>query len=208
MKLGLIGVNPITQLLIEIHKTNYNSSNISIYDDDPIKQKKYFHGVKVKGQIKEIKSDFSKGLLNSLHICLGEKNLKTKKVLFNYYKELGLKFPNFIHPSCSISSTAKLGEGNIISFGSVIGNNTLIVKNTSIWSGSVIEHDSIIYGNSYIGPNVTISGFVEVGECTLIGSGAVILPEVKIGKYCLIGAGAVVTKNISNGSIIKGNPAK
>lgn len=46
-----------------------------------------------------------------------------------------------------------------------------------------------------------------VGNCVRIGSGAVILP-VKIGNNCIIGAGAVVTRDMPDGEIWYGNPAR
>jgi len=208
MKLGLIGVNPLTQIAVDIQGLIDPDTDMFIYDDDTNKHQQSYFGLLVKDSISSVKDDFNKGHLSALHICLGEKHLKTKRSLFNEFEALGIEFPNFVHSSCLISPNSDIGKGNLLSYGSIIGHNTIVKCNTSIWAGVVIEHDSIIHGHAYIGPNVTISGFVEVGECSLIGSGAVILPEVKIGKNCLIGAGAVVTKDVADNQIVKGNPAK
>lgn len=51
-------------------------------------------------------------------------------------------------------------------------------------------------------------GRVIIGSRIFIGAGAIILPNVKIGNDVIIGAGSVVTKDIPNGSIAAGNPAK
>jgi acetyltransferase EpsM len=208
MKLGLIGVNPITQIVINIQKQNQNINTLCIYDDDMQKHGNIYYDVKVDGSLDEIERHFLDNNVSALHICLGEKHLSLKKDIFNKYKKIGLQFPNFIDPSCLVSPTSTIGEGNVLSFGIIIGHNTIINSNNSIWAGAIIEHDCILHGHSYIGPNVTISGFVEIGECSLIGSGAVILPEIKIGHNCIVGAGAVVTKDIPNNSIVKGNPAR
>tara|TARA_B110000971_G_scaffold21661_1_gene19630 strand:- start:4086 stop:4712 length:627 start_codon:yes stop_codon:yes gene_type:complete len=208
MKLGLVGVNPITQLAVEIDKLNTANNSLFIFDDNPSKQGKVFYGQKVIGCLSEIEGLFKNNELDGLHICLGEKHLALKKNIFNKFSSLGLAFPNLIDPSCIISPACRIGLGNLFNSGSIVGHNAIIGDNTTIWSGVVVEHDSNIHSHAYIGPNVTISGFVEIGECTLIGSGAVILPEVKIGKNCLIGAGSVVTKNIDDNQIIKGNPAR
>jgi maltose O-acetyltransferase len=34
------------------------------------------------------------------------------------------------------------------------------------------------------------------------------LPGVSIGDNCIVGAGSVVTKNVNDGSVVAGNPAK
>ena len=41
-----------------------------------------------------------------------------------------------------------------------------------------------------------------------IGAGAIIFPGVRIGKGAVIGAGSVVTKNVTEKTIMVGNPAR
>ncbi len=49
---------------------------------------------------------------------------------------------------------------------------------------------------------------VEIGERTFVGVGATILPGIKVGSDCIIGAKSVVSKDIPDGSIAVGVPAK
>ena len=49
---------------------------------------------------------------------------------------------------------------------------------------------------------------VKIGENTLIGMNVAIMPGVQIGKNVVVGANSVVTKNIPDGTIVAGNPAK
>lgn len=49
---------------------------------------------------------------------------------------------------------------------------------------------------------------VFIGDNSFIGAHSIILKGVKIGKRCIIGAGSVVAKNIPDGEIWAGNPAK
>jgi len=41
-----------------------------------------------------------------------------------------------------------------------------------------------------------------------IGAGSVILPGVTIGKAAMIGAGSVVTKDVPDGAVVRGEPAR
>lgn len=50
--------------------------------------------------------------------------------------------------------------------------------------------------------------FVEIGNGSFLGFGTVVLPNVRIGKNCIIGAHSVVTQDVSDYSVIAGNPAK
>ncbi len=51
-------------------------------------------------------------------------------------------------------------------------------------------------------------GKVEICDNVYIGANAVINYGVTIGKNCVIAAGAVVTKDVSEGSVVGGVPAK
>lgn len=49
---------------------------------------------------------------------------------------------------------------------------------------------------------------VHIGNDVFIGINTIILPGVKIGSNVIVGAGSVVTKNIPDGAVVAGNPAR
>lgn len=49
---------------------------------------------------------------------------------------------------------------------------------------------------------------VRIGNRVFIGYGAIILPGVIVGDNCIIAAGAVVTRNVPEGSVFGGCPAR
>ena len=49
---------------------------------------------------------------------------------------------------------------------------------------------------------------VRIGDDVWIGANAVILPGVTIGSRCVVAAGAVVTKDVPDGSVVGGVPAR
>ena len=49
---------------------------------------------------------------------------------------------------------------------------------------------------------------VRIGSHCFIGGGAVILPGVTIGNRVVVGAGAVIDRDIADGSLVGGNPAR
>lgn len=97
-----------------------------------------------------------------------------------------------------------------------IGNRVTIKCGVQIWDGITLENDV------YIGPNTTFTNdpfprskhFLDsypqtlVREGASIGANATILPGLTIGKGAMVGAGAVVTKNVPQGAIVKGVPAR
>jgi acetyltransferase-like isoleucine patch superfamily enzyme len=49
---------------------------------------------------------------------------------------------------------------------------------------------------------------IHIGDYAWIATNAIVLPGVKIGRGSVVGAGAVVSKDVSDYSIVIGNPAK
>jgi NDP-sugar pyrophosphorylase family protein len=47
-----------------------------------------------------------------------------------------------------------------------------------------------------------------IGNNVFMGANSVVLPGIIVGNNVIIGAGAVVTKNIPDGMVVGGNPAK
>lgn len=108
--------------------------------------------------------------------------------------------------------------------GVIIGNNCYIGGNTHVASGSlsntIIENGCKINGLCFIGSNdhlhenvwitgsAMLAGSVEVGKNTTIFSKAVVRDWVSIGEKAIIGMGSVVTKDIPEGEIWVGSPAK
>ena len=56
--------------------------------------------------------------------------------------------------------------------------------------------------------NYSRIGKVKIGNRVFVGAGSIILPGVKIGDNVVVGAGSVVSRNIPNGQVVAGNPAR
>lgn len=65
---------------------------------------------------------------------------------------------------------------------------------------------SIVFAHDYYGGNMHVDTYI--GKQSIIGYAAIILPGVKIGNNVIVGAGSVVSKDIPDGCIVAGNPAK
>ena len=51
-------------------------------------------------------------------------------------------------------------------------------------------------------------GKIDIGDNVFIGYGAIVLPNVTISSNAIVGAGAVVTKDVAEGDIVAGIPAR
>lgn len=118
------------------------------------------------------------------------------------------KFGKIIHPSAVLDGTAQMGGGSCMMQNSVVQADSVIGKHVIINTSSSVDHDCHIEDFVHIAPGVVLGGNVTVGENTLIGIGSIVIPGLLIGKNCVISAGSVVTKNIADGMIVRGNPAR
>ncbi|MDT5091129.1 MAG: hypothetical protein QOH60_492 [Mycobacterium sp.] len=56
--------------------------------------------------------------------------------------------------------------------------------------------------------DIVLQAPIVVGDNVGIGIGAIIMPGVTIGRGAIVGGGAVVTKDVPEGVVVGGNPAK
>lgn len=117
-----------------------------------------------------------------------------------------------------------------------ISRNTIILCNDKKTKGNLImcENAWIGYGcyiditrNITLGKNVQLApramlfthdssrsmknpktGEIFIDDDAYIGAGAIVLAGIKIGKKAIVGAGAVVTKDVPDGAVVGGVPAK
>ena len=52
------------------------------------------------------------------------------------------------------------------------------------------------------------AGGVTTGHGVFLGASSVVLPELTIGSNSIVGAGSVVTRDVPEGVIVAGNPAR
>ena len=89
-----------------------------------------------------------------------------------------------------------------------ISGNAVVGSNALIMSGTVFGHDTIIYDHAVIGAQVFIGGHTRVGESSYLASGCVISDRITIGANSIVSLGSVVYKDVPDGVIVMGNPAR
>jgi acyl-[acyl carrier protein]--UDP-N-acetylglucosamine O-acyltransferase len=118
------------------------------------------------------------------------------------------RFLSFVHPSAYIAKSAQLGKANIILANCAINCNVIMGNYNTMQTGSLIGHDTHIGSNNFIAAHTCIGSNLKIGNGNFTGLNCSIKNFVVMGDYNLIGMASNVVKDVSDGNILIGNPAK
>ena len=143
--------------------------------------------------------DFAGGLV----VSLGRNDVRAG--LFALHS---LRAVTLIDPSAIVDSSVSLGVGTVVMAGVVINVDSVIGRNCILNTGCTVDHDCIIEDHVHLCPGTHLAGTVRVGAGSMLGTGCCVIPGRVIGVGCLVGAGAAVVRDLPDGVVAKGVPAR
>lgn len=116
----------------------------------------------------------------------------------------------------------EIGDDVSIGSHSVIEHHVKLSNRVRVHSNAFIPEYSVVEEGAWIGPNVVFTNAAypasrgvkdllrgpHIHAGAKIGANATLLPGVIVGRDALVAAGAVVVRDVAEGEVVAGNPAR
>lgn len=139
-------------------------------------------------------------------VGIGEPVIRAK--IFDKVKEKGYNFATLVHPSASVAGNARIEEGTVICYNAYVSIDTYLAENSLVQPMSVVGHGCMIGKNSVISAFVSMGGNSRIGDNSFVGMNVPIKQGAVIGSGSVVGMGSVVVRDIPDGVVAVGNPAR
>lgn len=123
-------------------------------------------------------------------------------------QDLGFNVPSFAAAGATLSPSVTIGAGVAIMPGAVVNIDSRIGDFAIINTNANVDHDGVIGRAAHIGPGAALAGEVVVGDRTFVATGSAVIPQRRIGSDTIVGAGSVVVRDLPDGVVAFGNPAR
>lgn len=180
---------------------------VGFLDDNPGEWNLKVHGIPVLGAVSKLSVLKEEMKVEAVYCPLGNNRLRVK--FLEMARELGYETPSYIHPSVTISDNVSIGKGVYILLGTNIMPETTIEDYVMISMGVNIAHHNVLSKGTFLSTGCNFGASILAKPYTYCGIGSTIMTGLtELGADCLIGAGAVVIRNVPDGAVVAGVPAK
>tara|TARA_B110000114_G_scaffold184511_1_gene228380 strand:- start:732 stop:1688 length:957 start_codon:yes stop_codon:yes gene_type:complete len=196
-RIGVIGGGRGLSQIIEINQSlDEEFEIVCIYDDGLFGDLKQKYGIPVVGKVDYdgIIEDYDFEFIDGLVVSVSTSN-SFRKQCFDSLSDK-IPFANFIHSTVATPKNIHLGSGNVVLPFVHLGINCHLGDNNFISSFCNIEHHCLVGSHNTFGPNVTMSGGVEVGDLVKFGTGVFLEPKVKVTSDQFVKSSQLINKDI------------
>jgi sugar O-acyltransferase (sialic acid O-acetyltransferase NeuD family) len=120
----------------------------------------------------------------------------------------GAELLTLVHPTASLSASVRLGPGAVVMAQAAINPDARIGAGAIVNTAASVDHDAEVGEFAHVGPKAAMGGASRLGSGSFLGIGAVIIHCAGVGARSIVGAGGVVVRDIPDGVIAIGVPAR
>lgn len=174
-----------------------------VFDDDTRFERTKPHGLEYLGTIEEFAQSRAK---LSFVLAIGDNAARqhvSQQLLCSDKQPLPV-----VHRLANVSPTAHLGSGAYIGAFAFVGPRCRIDRFALVNVSSSVGHDAVIEEFAQLCPGARVSGYCRVGKAAFLGSNSGLAPSVIVGSHAKLAGGSFAFRNIPDGRLAVGNPAK
>lgn len=143
-----------------------------------------------------------------LEVSMGIGEPAIRERLFHKLESDGIPVVTLVHPDVFIPDTTEVGKGVTIQYGCFISCNVRIEDYVYIQPQAGVGHDNLLKEGCVISSMVSLSGGVTIGRYAYVGVSAALKERVSVGDSSIVGMYSAVYKDIPDGVVAMGNPAR
>lgn len=172
----------------------------ALLDDDPSKVGQNLLGVCIAGRPDDLLRD------SAAEVVLAIGDNASRQAFARRFP--GASWLSVVHPFAHVHPSVCLGPGSVVFAGGVVQPDTVLGAHVIVNTGCTVDHDCVVKDFAHLAPGVHVSGGVTIGEGALLGIGCCVKPGVSIGAWATVGAGAAVVRDVPDGVVSVGVPAR
>jgi sugar O-acyltransferase (sialic acid O-acetyltransferase NeuD family) len=118
------------------------------------------------------------------------------------------RWATVVHSSAQLAASTTLGPGCVVLAACVATADVFVGAHVVLMPGCILTHDDVVEDYATLASGVMLSGGVRVAAEAYLGTGAMVRGGLRIGRGSVVGMGAVVTRDVPDGEIWVGVPAR
>ncbi|WP_070485771.1 acetyltransferase [Weeksella sp. HMSC059D05] len=199
----IVGAGTYGQVYSEYLKDEYQI--IGFIDDDLCLRDTEINNIKILGDFEYLLKNIDKSV--NVFIPIGNNTVRCN--LLQKLMQSGFNTPSYIHPTCNIHKSVKIGKCVYILPNSNIMPLTQLKDFVLISMGVNIAHHTIIEEGCFFSQGSNIGANIHFEKNVFCGIASTVMTGVKkVGTDSFIGAGAVIIKDVPDGATVVGNPGR
>ncbi|WP_433392441.1 acetyltransferase [Micromonospora sp. KLBMP9576] len=115
---------------------------------------------------------------------------------------------SLVHPDATVGPETVHGPGFVVFAGARVTTNVVIGRHVHLNQNVTVGHDSTLDDYVSVNPLGVVSGDCHLAEGALVGTAAAVLEQLRVGRDSTVGACACVVRDVPDGRVVKGVPAR